>query len=131
MLARLAFDEAYVLGHAVIDADHKVLVDSTQRLAQVIEKGNRTACTQVLKSLLGALKDHFGREIMILQNRGYPGVGAHAGLHRIIGDDLSQLVRGCQGKCDRDAGIRCYERVTEIVIEEIVEADSSFAPYLG
>jgi hemerythrin-like metal-binding protein len=91
--ASLEWGPAWLTGHAVIDADHKMLVQYVNELnrAMLDGKGNDVAA-KILKNLVDYTRDHFAREEVIWNQGGLESLAAHHTKHV----DLVAKVEGFQ-----------------------------------
>jgi hemerythrin-like metal-binding protein len=127
---RFGNDDRYRLGHPAIDQDHAAIFRLSDQMAAAVEKNNTRVCPQLLLEIIDRMKEHFEREIRILEYRRYPNVADHGGHHRLIIEELNQLAHTCRADCDRDRSATCHQRVTDAIIEEVVESDLQFSGHL-
>ena len=69
-------------GIAVIDNQHKRIVDYINQLDKASRTGNRALCQNALDGLVDYTSTHFEFEEELLERSGYPFLGAHQKVHR-------------------------------------------------
>jgi hemerythrin-like metal-binding protein len=116
-------------GNPVIDDEHRSLLDLANNLFDVSMSGRPKQDTlQAVDALLLHVAGHFENEEMILADADYPGLNAHAGLHR----ELVQAALDLRSRVE--AGTIDYLTlfnflVDRVVIGHMINADTKFFEY--
>ena len=80
--ATLEWGDAWLTGHPVIDADHKMLVQYVNELSQAMYSGQgKSVAAEVLAKLVQYTRDHFAREEVIWTNGGLSSLAQHQKTH--------------------------------------------------
>lgn len=80
--ASLEWGPAWYTGNAMIDADHKVLVQYVNDLNQAMIRGQGDdVAADILKKLVQYTRDHFGREQIIWETGGLESLPSHLKTH--------------------------------------------------
>jgi hemerythrin-like metal-binding protein len=80
--ASLEWSAAWVSGHPVIDADHKMLLQYVNELNQAMHEGKgRDFAAAILEKLLQYTREHFAREEKIWTEGGLPSLDQHQQIH--------------------------------------------------
>lgn len=113
-------------GNPVIDAEHRSLVDLTNNLFDVSMSGRPKQDTlQAVDALILHVAGHFENEEMILADAAYPGLRAHAGLHR----ELVQAAHDLRSRVEAgtlDCSTLFDFLVDKVVIGHMINADTEF-----
>ncbi|MBI2241730.1 MAG: hemerythrin family protein [Magnetospirillum gryphiswaldense] len=91
----LAWSEAYSVGSAMIDSDHRILINLVNQLHDAMETGqSRDVLCSVLNVLAEYVEHHFHREELLMERIGYPERAAHIQNHR----ELENKVRAVRDR---------------------------------
>jgi hemerythrin len=91
--AEMQWGPALELGHARIDADHRSLVETLNRLRSAVAQGKgREEIEAVLVFLRDYAVTHFTTEEALMLQHGYPGAPAHFMAHADLVMQMSDLV---------------------------------------
>jgi len=94
-MADMQWGPALELGHAQIDADHRSLVETLNRLrAAVRQDQGREEIQAVLVFLRDYAVSHFATEEALMLQHRYPAAPAHLSAHAALVMQLSDLVAG-------------------------------------
>lgn len=86
----LTWSEAYSVGSALIDSDHRILINLLNQLQEAMETGqSREVLGSVINVLAEYVEHHFHREEALMERIGYP----HGDTHKISHRDLECRVR--------------------------------------
>ncbi|KAF0222747.1 MAG: hemerythrin-like [Rhodospirillaceae bacterium] len=89
-MAVLTWSETYSVGSAMIDSDHRILINLINQLQDAIETGqSRDVVGSVINVLVEYVEHHFHREEALMTEIGYPEREQHIQSHR----DLENRVR--------------------------------------
>jgi hemerythrin-like metal-binding protein len=127
----LAWSEAYAVGSAMLDSDHRILFNLINQLQDATETGqSRSVVGTVVGVLVEYTEHHFRREEAAMAAAGYPNLEAHRAIHR----DLEAQVRRIRDRWN--AGERTVLDDEVLVFlkkwltEHILGADKSYRPWI-
>lgn len=121
---------AYTSGHPLIDRQHRLLFDQSNRLlAAVLEVQSAEEIEAAFEDLTAEVQDHFRDEEAILRSCGYPAVDAHAVMHRELVDSAAALLEKFR------AGLLGVGELFEFLARDVIAkhllgADRDFFPYV-
>ncbi|MFA7240321.1 MAG: bacteriohemerythrin [Sulfuricellaceae bacterium] len=107
-VALIQWTEALSVKVAVMDNDHRILIDLINQLASAEKIGNRRIAESVLDELLNYTIDHFAREEQFLLETGYPAPDLaehklrHASFTETVQDVRRQYLQGFRPKINRE-----------------------------
>lgn len=91
-MARITWTDQMSIGVAVIDDDHKVLVNQFNRLADAVEaKRDPSAVAGVIEALIDYTAFHFEREMQLMRLTEFPGLTGHEKEHERLVHELYGL----------------------------------------
>ena len=95
--ATLEWGDAWLTGHPVIDADHKMLVQYVNELSQAMYSGQgKSVAAEVLAKLVQYTRDHFAREEVIWTNGGLSSLAQHQKTHTSLVSKVEAFqAQGC------------------------------------
>jgi diguanylate cyclase (GGDEF)-like protein/hemerythrin-like metal-binding protein/PAS domain S-box-containing protein len=126
----LAWCAAYECGNALIDGQHRQLVNTANKLLNAIVSSRPDdEVATLIDSLLREVVSHFNDEEAIIAAAGFPQSAEHAAIHRQIVDRASVLVaRFHSGTLD--VGELFKFLATDVIAKHILSADRQYFPYL-
>jgi hemerythrin len=130
-MALLRWGEAFGVGNAALDADHRILIDLLNQLDDALETGqSRQVVGSVINALFEYTGHHFRREEAMLREAGYPALESHVALHHALEDRARDICdRWVSGS--RDAlGEEVLEFLKKWLTEHILGADKSYRPWI-
>lgn len=130
-MAVLAWSETYSVGSAMIDSDHRILINLINQLHDAIETGqSRDVVGSVLSALSEYAEHHFRREEAMMAASGFPDIEAHKAEHR----RLETHVRDVCGRYRAGERGALNEQVVEFLkkwlTEHILVTDKSYRPWV-
>lgn len=130
-MAQLAWSEAYAVGNAMLDSDHRILLSLLNQLQDATETGqSRAVVGTVVNVLVEYTEHHFRREEALMAAAGYPQLEAHMASHR----DLEARVRDIRDRWnDGERSVLDDEVLTFLkkwLTEHILGADKSYRPWI-
>lgn len=82
------------VGHAILDAQHKKLFETLNKLHSVVEKGkNRRDLLEVVGELERYVTVHFSLEEHKMREAGYPGLKEHIQEHQRLAKKVNDMIR--------------------------------------
>lgn len=130
-MARIEWKAEYETGVAVIDEQHRNLVEIINRFEEALQKGKASRqANQILNDLTGYTQEHFATEERLMAEAGYPHLKTHQSQHR----QLLQKVERFQFEFNA-AGRRITAELHEFLgywlINHIQRDDRAFGPCLA
>lgn len=127
----LAWSEAYGVGNATLDSDHRILINLLNQLHDATETGqSREVVGTVINVLAEYTQHHFRREETMMAASGYPELASHQTLHHNL------EARVCDIRDRWNAGERSVldEEVLTLLkkwlTDHILGADKSYRPWI-
>ncbi len=90
----IEWSDEFETGHAVIDHDHRGIVDIINRLEPLIDSENSAEIDRILCDLTDYVLVHFGHEETLMQRIRYPLYDAHMLSHCRFFASLTQFIYG-------------------------------------
>jgi hemerythrin len=88
----IAWNEAFDVGIPEIDAQHRDLIETFNRLADTLQSGEgQVTPLTIINELTGKVKVHADYEENVMRTTGYSGSAAHAEEHRSFIRDIEDL----------------------------------------
>lgn len=130
-MATMGWSEAYSVGSAMLDSDHRILLDLLGQLHDAIETGqSRSVVGSLLNVLAEYAEHHFRREEEVLARLGFPDREAHQGQHREMEDRL-RAIRDRWRDGERGAlGEEVLAFLKKWLTGHILGADKAYAPWI-
>lgn len=130
-MALLAWSETYSVGNAMLDSDHRILINLLNQLHDATETGqSREVVGTVVNVLAEYTEHHFRREETLMAAAGYPGLAAHRATHH----DLETRVRALRDRWNGGDRSVVDDEVLEMLkkwlTEHILGADKSYRPWV-
>jgi diguanylate cyclase (GGDEF)-like protein/hemerythrin-like metal-binding protein len=130
-LVCLPWRESYSLGHPVIDAQHRTLLNLSNELLDLVAlDADSSRIETAMAALLSHTERHFSEEEKILAGVGYPQLEIHRQAHRYLLETAAQLKMGLhQG----DTSFRTLLDflVNRMVKEHLLQDDMAFKRWVG
>ncbi len=77
------WDERFSVGHALLDSQHKKIIDLINELSELVgHEYDTSMINKVLNDLYEYIKEHLHQEERLLQEKGYPFLPGHRELHK-------------------------------------------------
>ncbi|SMH33636.1 bacteriohemerythrin [Azospirillum agricola] len=131
-MTHVAWDETMSVGVAVLDDEHKRLLDLFNGL---LESGITPANREELSALLVSLRDyvavHFAREEALMERRRYPDLDAHIAAHRYFEGEVDKLHADFDGDNTTMLRMDLILLLKDWFVEHIQETDALYRPYVA
>ncbi len=116
-------------GNSLIDEEHRQLVDLSNNLLDVSLSNKTTQqMLEAVDTLIAHVAKHFSDEEAVLKTLGYPGLEAHALLHKeLVAAALSLRMAVEAGT--HNSGVLFNFLVDKVVIGHMIHADAQFFSY--
>lgn len=130
-MALIAWKEAYSVGVAAIDRDHRLILDLINQLHDAQETAQtHDMVGSVLNVLLEYVERHFAAEEALMERGGYPHLDAHRKEHRRIEArvrEMKSLYDGGEYAVVESDMLRFF---TQWLANHIVGVDTRFRPWV-
>ena len=91
-LPAIVWDKRYEVGHPILDAQHRHIMDLINALHNAAEGEGLATVDVVLPHFVRFIENHFETEEAILRQVEYSGVERHAAAHRALMKQLTKAV---------------------------------------
>jgi hemerythrin len=126
----LPWHEDYALGHPLIDAQHKELLDFGNRLLSLTTAGaTQRLIDAALDDLLKHVARHFKDEEAILLEIGYPEVKAHQAAHQQLLEAAAQIKKNVSLGRASFMGLMNF-LANQVIREHMLMDDAAFKSWL-
>ncbi|MCI7796080.1 MAG: bacteriohemerythrin [Lachnospiraceae bacterium] len=130
---RAVFDETLITGNALIDGQHKELIDRINKLLILCEndKPAKREAIRLLDYLIEYTEFHFGEEEKLQEELGYPGLAEHKKKHEELRETvkvLYEMLEEQEGPTDAFV-TQVNKNVTEWLYHHIHGFDRSVAEF--
>ncbi|MBF0515115.1 MAG: bacteriohemerythrin [Desulfovibrionaceae bacterium] len=123
--------EAYAVGLAAIDEDHKRLLAAASRVDTAIRRGEgHGEITRALVFLDAYAREHFKREERLFRQRRYPALAEHRRLHKLLIEEIAEKTDLARNQ-DVNMSPEFMSFLKEWVLDHILTEDRKFVDYLG
>ncbi|MGC2854064.1 bacteriohemerythrin [Novispirillum sp. DQ9] len=123
----IAWSSQLETGIAIIDRDHKVLVDLLNQVAAVIGDGEeRAVMGSVLNSLSEYTHYHFSREEKLQEVANYPGLEAHRRRHAVLAAQVDDIRSRYRDEPDAVKGEEVRSFLRTWLVEHILKEDMNY-----
>lgn len=130
-MALMNWNDSLSVGIAVVDTDHRKLVDMVNKLFDGVREGKGTeAVGAILDGLVSYTVEHFDREEKMFASCGYPDAAQHRQQH----EDLKQQVLAIQEKFRAGSSLTLtldtMNFLKDWLTNHIRGSDQKYAPFL-
>ena len=115
-----------MIGHPVIDDDHKKLFDIINAIHDTILEGDVDVCQRLFKSFHQLAADHFAREEAVLKKINFPNVESHHDYHQDLLSKAAVAADKCTEMGEKSAIMSCFDEMSDFFIEDIIKGDIEF-----
>lgn len=130
-MALMTWSEAYGVGNAMLDSDHRILINLLNQLHDATETGqSREVVGTVVNVLLEYTEHHFRREEALLTQAGYPEQIAHEAKHRELEAHVRAIRDQWAGGDRKALGEEVLEFLKKWLTDHILGADKSYRPWV-
>lgn len=122
---------SFELDYQPIDADHRRLLALANGILGALDGGDFDACARLVPDFVAAARAHFRHEEALLEKLGYPDAETHHRHHRELIDKLETIQRLSTNLADSKMARESLKtELTFFVLEDVINADLDFKPYL-
>jgi hemerythrin-like metal-binding domain len=131
-MALMAWSEAYGVGHAMLDADHRILINLVNQLHDAMETGqSRAVVGTVINVLAEYTEHHFRREEAILTAAGFPLLEQHKAEHSNLEARVRDIRDRWSGGERQVLDQEVLDFIKKWLTDHILGADKSYGAWVG
>ena len=91
-MALVAWNEAFSVGNAILDSDHRILINLLNQLHDAVDTGqSRDVVGSVVNVLVEYTEHHFRREEALMSAAGYPHLAEHQQTHAALEERVRHI----------------------------------------
>lgn len=129
-MARIEWQADYATGVAVVDDQHRHLVDIINKFEDALQKGKGSRqMNEILKDLIGYTQEHFAAEEALMAEAGYEGLKLHQSQHRQLMQKIERFQFDFNGAGKR-VTTEVHEFLSYWLVTHILHDDMLYAPCL-
>ncbi len=122
--------ETFETGHAVIDGQHRELVDIINVVGAGQLKGDIAEGDRLLESFVEIVKNHFKTEERILAETDFPGLEEHCIYHRQLLKQAEHARSLLDEAGAADPVEECFRQMAAFFVDDVVRWDGEFVSHL-
>jgi hemerythrin len=124
------WNESYLVGHPVIDRQHKKLTELLSQLAEAMQTGHGAVVLGgILREMVTYTKVHFEYEEKLMEDAGFPGLDVHRAIHQRLESRVTALQdRFLKG--ETKISVEVLHFLKDWLVEHISARDRDFHDYL-
>ena len=125
----LKWDSALDTGMAVIDQQHKVLIENFKLL---LDRSREDRVAEILQFLQNYVVEHFGHEEALHEETKYPGAEEHLEIHNAFIQDFLKMKREYEADEEQQRLITLLKLIHTLTVwvkNHIMGMDQKFAAY--
>ncbi|QLH39720.1 MAG: hemerythrin family protein [Defluviicoccus sp.] len=128
----LCWRDSLSLNVPAVDQDHKRLFELLNRLRFLDLAGDDPqAIGDVLAELLLYTQTHFRREERLMALGNYPGLAAHARIHRQFTDQVSEIAARFRANPSTLRVRDIYQMLVDWLVDHVLGEDMRLKPYIA
>lgn len=129
-MSYMEWDTQFETGIPQVDAEHRSLVDTVNRLHDAMKQGRAKAeVAGILDFLADYTGQHFAHEETLMQRHGYPGYPRHKEIHDKLVGQVTGLIGTIQ-KGEVVLSLDLMDFLQDWLTRHILQEDQAFARYL-
>ncbi|MBF0284465.1 MAG: hemerythrin family protein [Magnetococcales bacterium] len=130
LVRQLDWKPEYSVGIAVLDEDHKKLLDMVLTLFKAMESAqSKDEAERVLNELLNYTVEHFDREEVLMKKHDYPDLAAHLAEHRAMKTKAAEFRDKFQSN-SMEVSRDMLRYLQEWLINHINKTDKAYSNFL-
>jgi hemerythrin-like metal-binding protein len=130
-MTRLAWDDRFVVGAAIIDQDHRRLLAEVNALADEVEQGHEAEAGRRFDHLFGLILRHFEREERYLLAHRYPDIETHHRAHAANAEKIATARELFASQLAHGEGQEVVEYLVQWLDRHIRIEDMEYARFLA
>ncbi len=121
---------SFETGNAVIDAQHRELVESLNKVSALIDEGQGKAAFATCNEFRELTRKHFEEEVKILREAEFPRLKTHLKEHKKFLGKVEEVFSGCGATCKDGISCPFIEDLSFMTLDHIVRNDLDFKSHL-
>jgi len=121
---------SFETGNAVIDAQHRELVESLKTISTLIGEGKGKQAFAECLTFRELTRNHFTYESKILHEAEFPRLETHLEDHKTALGKLEEIFSDCGMICKESVPCPCMEDLSFVTVDHIVRNDLDFKSHL-
>lgn len=127
----MAWNESYRVGNALLDSDHRILIDLLDQLHDAMETGqSRAVIGSVISVLAEYVEHHFRREEALMAEVGFPDLDSHRAQHRDLERQVLEVRDRYRAGEKGALGQEVVDLLKNWLTDHILVADNSYKPWM-
>ncbi len=122
--------KSFETGNAVIDGQHRGLVESLNKVPILIGEGQGKAAFAECNKFRELTLKHFKEEEKIMHEAEFPRLKTHTGEHKTFLEKIEETFSGCGQTCKKGNPCPFMEDLLFITLDHIVRNDLNFKSHL-
>jgi hemerythrin len=120
------------VGVAILDKDHRKLVDMINDLYDSIQEGRgKDVVGKFLEGLISYTEEHFRREEKMFMKSEYPDVSRHMALHDAMSKQVAIIQENYKNEEASTLSMEVMNFIKNWLINHIMGTDMNYSPYLN
>jgi len=120
----------YEIGHAMIDADHRKLVEIANRVAEVLNKGDARYAVVLMQHFVEVAREHFDKEEALMRDIRFKGIDAHVRYHRLLLSSAASVMAQCESGKDIELIQESFEMLANCLLDDVISGDEELRSVL-
>ena len=120
----------YEIGHAMIDADHRKLVEIANRVAEVLNKGDARYAVGLMQHFVEVAREHFGKEEALMRDIRFKGIDAHVRYHQLLLSSAASVMAQCESGKDIELIRESFEMLANCLLDDVISGDRELSSVL-
>ena len=113
----------YEIGHAMIDADHRKLVEIANRVAEVLNKDDARYAVVLMQHFVEVAREHFGKEEALMRDIRFNGIDAHVRYHQLLLSSAASVMAQCESGKDIELIRESFEMLANCLLDDVISGD--------
>ncbi len=124
------WQKSYETGHALIDGQHRELIDCVDGMAALMKDGHGEEAYAECLKLRGMMERHAAAEEKILQDAKFPRLVQHRKDHEKVRGQVKEIFAHCGEVCKKDTSCPCVQDLSLNMFDHIIRGDLDFKSFL-
>lgn len=120
----------YEIGHAMIDADHRKLVELANRVAEVLNKGDARYAVGLMQHFVEVAREHFDKEEALMRDIRFKGIDAHVRYHDLLLSSAAAVMAQCEAGNDIELIRESFEMLANCLLDDVISGDRELSSVL-
>ena len=126
------FTKKLETGNAVIDKEHRELIEAVNKLLDACHRGEgRASMDTTIKFLNNYVNQHFSHEEQLQRESGYPGIASHRTFHDQYKKTLQEITNAISVSGPTIAELTKLNKHVRVLISHITTEDKKLGEFLN